>query len=103
MNELKKLEVWFVTGSQSLYGEQTLAQVAAHSQEIAGALGNSLEIPVSIVYKSVMKSAEEITAMCSAANEDRKCIGIITWMHTFSPAKMWITGLRILRKPLLHL
>lgn len=103
MPELKNLEVWFVTGSQFLYGEETLKQVAAHSQKIARALHASTQIPVSIIYKPVLKSPEEIYALCQDANQSAGCIGIIAWMHTFSPAKMWIGGLKILRKPLLHL
>lgn len=103
MVNLKKLEVWFVTGSQHLYGEETLKQVAQHSQEIAGSLHESDAIPVSIVFKPVLKSTEEITALCQEANNTKDCIGIITWMHTFSPAKMWITGLKILQKPIVHL
>lgn len=103
MKALNELEVWFVTGSQDLYGEETLKQVAVHSQEIALALHNSPEIPVRVVFKPIVKSTEEIFAVCSEANTSTSCIGIITWMHTFSPAKMWIRGLQILNKPLLHL
>ena len=103
MMDLKSLEVWFVTGSQHLYGEETLQQVAAHSQQIATSLHNTKEIPVSIVFKPTVKSPEEIYAVCQDANTAINCIGIITWMHTFSPAKMWINGLKILQKPLLHL
>jgi L-arabinose isomerase len=100
---LKKFEVWFVTGSQHLYGEETLKQVAAHSQKIAAAFNQSKAIPVQVKFKPVVKDPDEIAALCSDANVTKKCIGIITWMHTFSPAKMWINGLKILRKPLLHL
>jgi L-arabinose isomerase len=103
MNELKSLEVWFVTGSQHLYGEETLLKVAEHSKTIAEALDRDNQIPVTIVFKPTVKSPEEIYAVCAAANADKKCIGIIAWMHTFSPAKMWIGGLKILHKPLLHL
>ncbi|NTS41398.1 L-arabinose isomerase [Flavisolibacter sp. BT320] len=103
MTDLKQLEVWFVTGSQHLYGEETLRQVAAHSEEIAKSLHAANGIPVSIVFKPTVKSTEEVTAICAEANAAKSCIGIIAWMHTFSPAKMWITGLRILQKPLLHL
>ncbi|KIC96297.1 L-arabinose isomerase [Flavihumibacter solisilvae] len=103
MADLKSLEVWFVTGSQFLYGEETLKQVAAHSQKIAGALHASQHIPVSVIYKPVLKTPEEIYALCQEANQAANCIGIVAWMHTFSPAKMWIGGLKILRKPLLHL
>ena len=103
MKSLQSLEVWFVTGSQHLYGEETLKQVAQHSQEIASALDNNDSIPVTVVFKPTVKSTEEVYALCAEANNAKNCIGIITWMHTFSPAKMWITGLRILNKPLLHL
>ncbi|MFL9484054.1 L-arabinose isomerase [Chitinophagaceae bacterium LWZ2-11] len=103
MIDLKKLEVWFVTGSQHLYGEETLKQVAEHSQIIAKALNSAAQIPVTVVFKPTVKSTEEIYGICAAANEAANCIGIIAWMHTFSPAKMWIGGLKILRKPLLHL
>ena len=103
LNDLKNLEVWFVTGSQHLYGEETLKQVASHSQEIAASFDAASQIPVRVVFKPTVKSTEEITAVCAEANHTRNCIGIICWMHTFSPAKMWITGLKILAKPLLHL
>ncbi|RFM25999.1 L-arabinose isomerase [Deminuibacter soli] len=103
MINLKALEVWFVTGSQHLYGEETLQQVAAHAQTIANALSSASQIPVTIVYKPTVKTTEEIYHTCAAANNDTNCIGIIAWMHTFSPAKMWIGGLKILQKPLLHL
>jgi L-arabinose isomerase len=103
MDSLKRLEVWFITGSQHLYGEETLKQVATHSEQMAGSIGKSPKIPVSIVYKPVVKSPEEIYNICVEANSSQSCIGIIAWMHTFSPAKMWIGGLKILRKPLLHL
>jgi L-arabinose isomerase len=100
---LKQFEVWFVTGSQHLYGEETLIEVAEHSQKIADALNESKHIPVRVLFKPVVKSPEEIVNVCAAANAEKNCIGIITWMHTFSPAKMWINGLKILQKPLLHL
>jgi L-arabinose isomerase len=103
MTDLKQLEVWFVTGSQHLYGEETLKQVAAHSTEIAAALDKSSKIPVRVVFKPTVKSTEEVYALCAEANAAKSCIGIIAWMHTFSPAKMWIGGLKILQKPLLHL
>ena len=103
MINLKQLEVWFVTGSQHLYGPETLKQVATHSQEIASFFDNSAKIPVKVVFKPVMKSIDEITALCIEANAAASCIGLITWCHTFSPSKMWINGLKILNKPLLHL
>lgn len=103
MIDLKKLELWFVTGSQDLYGEETLKQVAEHSQTIATSLNSASQIPVTVVFKPTVKSTEEIYNICSEANNARNVIGIVAWMHTFSPAKMWINGLKILRKPLLHL
>ncbi|MCG8697748.1 MAG: L-arabinose isomerase [Bacteroidales bacterium] len=103
MVDLKQLEVWFVTGSQHLYGPETLKQVAVHSEEIAKFFDNSPKIPVKIVFKPVMKTPDEITNICIDANAARNCIGVITWCHTFSPSKMWINGLKILQKPLLHL
>src|SRR5215471_19690173 len=103
MINLKSLEVWFITGSQHLYGQETLKQVAAHSQEIAAYLNDAKEIPVQVIFKPTVKTPEEIVAVCKEANATQNCIGIIAWMHTFSPAKMWINGLKILQKPLLHL
>lgn len=103
MTEIRNLEAWFVTGSQSLYGDETLRQVALHSQTIVKELSTSANIPVKIVFKPVLKTPEEIYALCQEANTSRSCIGLVAWMHTFSPAKMWIGGLKILRKPLLHL
>ncbi len=103
MIDLKKFEVWFITGSQHLYGEETLKLVAEHSTQIAKGLDNSGDIPVRVVYKPVVKSTEEIYETIQQANTTENCIGIITWMHTFSPAKMWIRGLNILQKPMLHL
>lgn len=101
--DLKKWSVWFVTGSQHLYGEETLKQVDEHSAKIAATLDASKHIPVQVLFKPVVKTPEEIFNLINAANNDPGCIGIITWMHTFSPAKMWINGLKILRKPMLHL
>lgn len=103
MINLKQLEVWFVTGSQHLYGEETLKQVAEHSQQIANGLADAAQIPVNVVFKPVVKTTEEIYRICQEANVAKNCIGIVAWMHTFSPAKMWIGGLKILQKPLLHL
>src|SRR6195952_5183499 len=103
MINLKELEVWFVTGSQHLYGEQTLNQVAAHSRQIAKGLDSAKQVPVKVIFKPTVKSPEEIYGICQEANVAKNCIGIVAWMHTFSPAKMWIGGLKILRKPLLHL
>ena len=103
MIDLKGYEVWFVTGSQHLYGPKTLEQVAEHSREIANALDASAHIPVQLVFKPVLTTPEAIRDLCLAANSTKTCIGLITWMHTFSPAKMWIAGLSALKKPLLHL
>ncbi len=100
---LKKFEVWFVTGSQHLYGEETLRQVDEHSQIIADSFNDSPQIPVRVVFKPVVKTPDEIYAICQEANVAPNCIGIVAWMHTFSPAKMWIRGLNCLQKPLLHL
>jgi L-arabinose isomerase len=103
MINLKELEVWFITGSQSLYGDDTLRQVAEHSQKIAASLDGSSKIPVKVVFKPTVKSSEEILSTIKEANNAPNCIGLITWMHTFSPAKMWILGLKALQKPVLHL
>ena len=103
MIDLKRNEVWFVTGSQHLYGPETLKQVAKNSQEIALALDASPAIPVKVVFKPVLITPDAITALCQEANNAPNCIGFITWCHTFSPSKMWINGLKVLRKPLLHL
>ncbi|HSN08442.1 MAG TPA: L-arabinose isomerase [Hanamia sp.] len=103
MIDLKKLEVWFVTGSQHLYGEETLKKVAEHSQVIAKSFNDNSRIPVNVIWKPTVKSPEEIYNVCMEANTAKNCIGIIAWMHTFSPAKMWIGGLKILQKPLCHL
>ena len=96
-------EVWFVTGAQLLYGGDAVIAVDAHSTEIVKGLNDSGRLPVKVVYKGTVNSSSEITATFSAANNDRRCAGIITWMHTFSPAKMWIKGLQAFNKPLLHL
>jgi L-arabinose isomerase len=103
MIDLKSLEVWFITGSQHLYGEETLKQVASHSEEIAGSINGAEGMPVSVVYKPIVTTPEEIYKILLEANGVKNCIGIIAWMHTFSPAKMWINGLKVLQKPLLHL
>jgi L-arabinose isomerase len=103
MIDLAQLEVWFVTGSQHLYGPETLKQVEANSRVITGELAAAHHIPVKVVFKSVLKSPEEIYKICQEANTEKRCIGLIAWMHTFSPAKMWIGGLKILSKPLVHL
>ncbi|MFD7628638.1 L-arabinose isomerase [Streptomyces sp. NPDC059851] len=96
-------EIWFLTGSQSLYGEDTLAQVADQSRAICYVLGRRPQMAVRLVWKPVLTDAAAIRAVCLEANADDRCIGLIAWMHTFSPAKMWIAGLDALSKPLLHL
>ena len=101
MEKYSNLEVWFVTGSQHLYGEETLKKVAQDSQTIAAFLSEKL--PVKVIFMPVVKTPEEITRLCLAANSSTECVGIITWMHTFSPAKMWISGLTKLNKPFAHL
>jgi L-arabinose isomerase len=103
MIQLKQFEAWFITGSQHLYGEETLQQVAAHAEKIAQSLSADANIPVRIVFKPVVKTPDEIYRICQEANTAPNCIGVIAWMHTFSPAKMWIGGLKILQRPLLHL
>lgn len=101
MFDLKQFEVWFVTGSQGLYGPKVLEQVAEHSQEIAAAL--SAVLPVKVVFKPVLTGPDAIQRLCLEANAAGNCVGLITWMHTFSPAKMWIGGLAALKKPFVHL
>jgi L-arabinose isomerase len=96
-------EIWFVTGSQGLYGEETLRQVAGQSQVIAEALDNAPDVVVRVRWKPVLTDAAAIRRLCLDAAADDSCIGLIAWMHTFSPAKMWIGGLEALGKPLLHL
>ena len=103
MINLKEYEVWFVTGSQHLYGPKVVEQVNGHSSEIAAALDASPTMPVRVVFKPVLTTPDEIRRLCQEANNAEKCIGLITWMHTFSPAKMWINGLNILHKPFAHL
>lgn len=103
MNELRKKEIWFITGSQHLYGPDVLRQVEADSMEIVASLNNSEIISRKIVFRRVLTTPESILETCLEANSTGSCIGLIVWMHTFSPAKMWINGLRVLDKPLLHL
>ena len=103
MVDLKQFEIWFITGSQDLYGEETLRQVAEHARIISKHFDEAAQIPVRTVFKPVVKSSEEIFNIMQDANVAKNCIGIVAWMHTFSPAKMWIRGLQIMQKPLLHL
>ena len=98
----ENLEVWFVTGAQLLYGGDAVIAVDAHSNAMVKGLNESGNLPVKVVYKGTVNSATEVQATFKAANNDDKCIGVITWMHTFSPAKMWIHGLQEFKKPLLH-
>ncbi len=98
----ENLELWWVTGAQLLYGGETVKIVDGHSQEMVEGLNGSGIIPVKVVYKGTANSSKEVEAVMKAANNDPKCVGVITWMHTFSPAKMWIHGLQALEKPLLH-
>jgi len=100
---MNKKQIWFITGSQHLYGPETLKQVAANAETIANALNADASIPVQVVFKPIVTTPDEIRATCTAASGDADCIGLITWMHTFSPAKMWINGLSNLTKPICHL
>jgi L-arabinose isomerase len=99
----KAPEIWFLTGSQELYGEETLQQVARNSRDIVESLSRYGKIPAQLVWKPVLTGPDAITNVCLAANAAPECAGVITWMHTFSPAKMWIGGLTRLQKPLAHL
>jgi len=103
MTDLKTLEVWFVTGSQHLYGPETLEKVAANAQTVAASLAQETSIPAKVVFKALVTTPEEIRGLCREANNSERCIGLILWMHTFSPAKMWIAGLSSLTKPFLQL
>src|SRR5437016_13514089 len=103
MLDLRQLEAWFVTGSQDLYGQQTLNQVAEHSRAIAQGLSDSAGMPMKIVFKPVLTTPDAIYQLCLEANSAKNCIGVVMWMHTFSPAKMWIAGLKALQKPFVHL
>lgn len=103
MTDLKQSEIWFVTGSQHLYGPEVINQVEQDSRVIAAYLDDSQEIPVEVVFKAVVTTPEEIRQVCLEVNNAPNCIGVITWMHTFSPAKMWIGGLGMLSKPICHL
>jgi L-arabinose isomerase len=96
-------ELWFLTGSQHLYGDETLAQVAKNSRQIAEALDRSGKLPAKVTWKPVLTGPDAILDVCLLANAAPECVGVVTWMHTFSPAKMWIAGLTRLQKPLAHL
>ena len=101
--DLKTLEVWFVTGSQHLYGEAALRQVAENSRCVVEGLNASGRLPVRVVFKPVVTTPQSILEVCREANSAAQCAGLMVWMHTFSPAKMWIAGLTALQKPLVHL
>ncbi len=103
MKHLAHPQLWFVCGSQHLYGPETLKEVADHASEISAALHGAQAIPLEVVSKGVLTTPDEIRALCLAANADPLCAGLILWMHTFSPSKMWIGGLGQLRKPFVHL
>ncbi|MFP4383496.1 MAG: L-arabinose isomerase [Spirochaetia bacterium] len=103
MNYRSEYEVWFVTGSQHLYGDETLKRVAEDAKKVASEIGASEGLPVPVRFKSVVTTPGEILKLCESANTDSACVGIVAWMHTFSPAKMWIRGLKSLQKPLLQL
>ncbi|MFW6135542.1 MAG: L-arabinose isomerase [Chloroflexota bacterium] len=103
MEDLKTYEVWFVTGSQQLYGEETLRQVGEDARTIARALAESENVAVDVVFKPVVTTPDEVKRVCLEANAAPRCVGLITWMHTFSPARMWIGGLNALHKPFVHL
>ncbi len=101
--DFASLETWFVTGSQHLYGDEALRQVAANSQQVVAGLNASGRLPVRVVCKPVVTTPEAILAVCRQANAEPQCVGLIAWMHTFSPARMWIAGLTALDRPLAHL
>ena len=103
MKTLPTPEIWFVTGSQHLYGEVALKQVASNSEKIVAELNATKRLPLDVVFKPVLTRPEEIRALCLEANGTANCAGLVLWMHTFSPSKMWIGGLTQLRKPMLHL
>ena len=96
-------EYWYVTGSQDLYGEETLRQVGEDARQIVQALNAGGNLPAPLVFKPIVTTADAIHALCVDANRSAQCAGLVLWMHTFSPSKMWIGGLMALRKPFLHL
>lgn len=101
--KLQPIEFWFITGSQNLYGEAVLKQVAANSRRIVAELNRSTQLPVKLIFQPVLTTPEAIRQLCLDANNAPQCAGLVLWMHTFSPSKMWIAGLSALRKPFLHL
>ena len=96
-------EIWLVCGSQHLYGPGPLQEVEAHAREIAGAFANSPKLPLKTQFKALLTTPDEIAKLCLDANSDPDCAGLILWMHTFSPSKMWVRGLKALQKPFVHL
>ena len=103
MSEMNRYTFWFVVGSQHLYGEETLKQVAMHAQQMVQGLNASGALPCPVKCKPTVTTPDQITELFQKANSDPACAGVITWMHTFSPSKMWITGLSLLQKPYCHL
>ncbi|MEX2388089.1 MAG: L-arabinose isomerase, partial [Phycisphaeraceae bacterium] len=103
MPDLSHYEAWFATGSQHLYGDETLQQVADHAKVIAQAISDAQGIAVKVVFKPIVTTPDAVRDLCLEANHAPNCVGLIAWMHTFSPAKMWIAGLNALRKPVVHL
>jgi L-arabinose isomerase len=103
VNNLDTVEIWYVTGSQHLYGEAVLKKVAANSRKIVEELNGAKRLPLKIVFKPVLTTPDAIRQLCLEADHSPKCAGLILWMHTFSPSKMWIGGLSTLKKPFLHL
>ncbi|WP_212391525.1 L-arabinose isomerase [Sporosarcina beigongshangi] len=103
MLKIKAYEFWFITGSQMLYGEDVLSQVEKHSKDIVAGINSAGSVSYKLVFKSVVKDSDSIRKLMLEANADGNCAGVITWMHTFSPSKMWILGLKALTKPMLHL
>ena len=98
-NPFEGKSVWFITGSQHLYGEVTLKEVAKDAQKIAKGLSSSAQVPVQVIARGVVTTSQEILKVVREANQDDSCVGIALWMHTFSPAKMWIAGLQEMAKP----
>ena len=103
MTEINHSEIWFLTGSQHLYGDEALKAVKSNARNIVATLNQTLQLTVKIVFKPIVTLPEEVYNLCLEANQNDDCIGVINWMHTFSPAKMWIAGLKVLSKPFVHL
>ena len=103
MLTIKPYKFWFITGSQHLYGDDAIKEVVNNSREVVKGLNEHGQLPFEIEFKEVLTTANDIHEFMVKANSDENCAGVITWMHTFSPAKMWIAGLKALQKPLMHL